>query len=178
MRKAIILAALLAAALPVPAPAMTIEQINCPLGASSPEFQAKLGDVGLAGDADDSVKADLIEELGNIAGTCVAQTDLPREWRMAYPQFAAIRILNYEYGGRLYHAGIATSTIDEAMDLGVHGSNPDVGNGLTADQAEHLSEALDRAGVDMGGLSDDMRRLLVAYIATTSAMYRTMAELD
>lgn len=166
----------LASAWPLAATAMTKQQIDCPVDVAPAELLNAKADSLLSGDATEARLAEVQQDIGDIAGACVARTNLPREWRMDYPRFVFVSVLNDRAWRRLHDLGIDPSIIDDAMNIGPHGSNV-VMNRLTTEQSAKLAAALSGAGVDPSKLPAEARNLIVAYIAVTSEMYATMAKL-
>lgn len=160
-------AALALAMAPVAVAAQEGKQLDCAVGAATPELKASIGGA-MTSDGDDAGRDAVFEQLGDIVDSCVAKHKIAAADKATYFDYSLARISREWLVGDIAKANLKANVVDQVLDFGPRGANPDLSSEMTDDQINAIVQAYIAAGADIGTIDQRVWEKVGAYAAATS----------
>lgn len=160
-------AVLMAAATPGAAWAQESAQRDCVVNDSSPALRASLGGA-MTGNGDEASRDALFQQLSAVVDACVTRHGIGADHKGDYFDYSLARISREWLITDLKAANMSNAPVDQAMDFGPTGANPDLSADMTEDQIGTIVQAYIDSGVDIEAVDETVWEKVGAYAAATS----------
>lgn len=167
--------ALAIAVMASPVAARSPEALACAVKAAPVGLDARVADVILSQDNDRG--RPVLDELRALTDRCAEDQFLNAKQRDAYFDYSKGRMGRDVIDTRLGEEGIASTLIDQALDIGPGNANNPAGK-VTEGDLRRVTAALAEAGRDPARVTPRGWALVTAWIEATSAMFDGLRNLD
>ena len=174
MRKTVIMAAVSAAFIAMPAAAMTPGQANCPAQLAPKNLGAMLVNEMMNFKEGQEVNEAMTKAIKQVNDACVAREKVPADQQDAYARYVIARVSYDELVRQLTGFKVPLSIVDRVFDIGPGRANP-TPDKVTESQFTTLVDELGKAGVSLDKLPDPALGMMGAYLTVSGEMYRDQA---
>lgn len=174
MRKTVILAALSASLIALPAVAMTPGQTNCPAQIAPKDLGAMLVNEMMNYKEGQETNPALTTAIKQVNDACVAREKVPADQQDTYARFVIARVSHDELVRQLTTFKVPISIVDKVFDIGPGRANP-TPDKVTEAMFTTLVDELGKAGVSLDKLPEPALGMMGAYVTVSGEMYRDQA---
>lgn len=160
-------AALGIAALSGAASAQEGAKLDCVVSSIAPSMKEAIG-TSMAGGGDEASREALFKQLGTVTDDCATRHGITAGQKGPYFDYSLARISREWLIGDIAKLGLSSVIVDQALDFGPSGANPDLSSDMTEEQIMKIVQAYIESGVDIEKVDGAAWEKVGAYAAATS----------